>query len=115
MNEEEKPSLSPSHYIHHLCIDTAINPLSDHSIKALRKLIDVDRLRNLSDLTLRVNGNDSDNSTEPLPTGTYINLTLPSLVMVESLKNCPHLKNVYLTDYTQVYEKKWAFLHQGIV
>jgi hypothetical protein len=114
MNEEEiqkKPNLSPSHYIHHLCIDTVINPSSDHSINSLRKLIDMDGLRHLSDFTLHIKGEWGSAgfgySTESLSIRTNINLTLPSLVLVDSLKKCLHLKNVYFTDYTQEYEEMW--------
>ena len=105
INEEDiqkKQNPSPSHCIHHLCIDTSITiPIltSDHSINALRKLIDVDGLRHLSYLTLHIN--------HASPPGTNIHFTLPSLFLVESLKKCPNLKNVYLTDFTQEFENKW--------
>ena len=103
---QKKKNSSPSYCIHHLCIDTSITiPIltSDHSINALRKLIDVDGLRHLSYLTLHIHREWGKKS----PTGTNIDLTLPSLFLVESLKKCPHLKNVYLTDFTQEFENKW--------
>jgi len=56
---QKKGNLSPSHCIHHLCIDSSIKtPIRtpDHSINALRKLVDVDGLPYLSALTLHVNG-----------------------------------------------------------
>ena len=99
MNEEDiqkKQNPSPSHCIHHLCINISTKipiPTSDHSINVLRKLIDVDGLRHLSDLTLHI-----DYKWDwTLPT----HLTLPSLFLVESLKKCPNLKNVSLTNFTQ--------------
>ena len=109
MNEEDiqkKRDPSPSHCIHHLCIDTLITiPIltSDHSINALRKLIDVDGLRHLSYLTLHINRGWGKTS----PTGTNIDLALPSLFLVESLKKCPQLKNIYLTDFTQDFKNRW--------
>ena len=105
MTEEDiqkKRNPSPSHCIHHLCIDTLISPTLDHSINALRKLIDMDGLRHLSYLTLHIERDWKKTS----PTNIY--LALPSLLLVDSLKKCPHLKNVYLTYFTQEFENvKW--------
>ena len=109
MNEEDiqkKRNPSPSHCIHHLCIDTSITiPIltSDHSFNALRKLIDVDGLRHLSYLTLHINRKWGKTPS----TGSNIDLTLPSLFLVENLKKLPHLKNIYLNDFTQEVENKW--------
>ena len=104
---QKKRDPSPSHYIHHLFIDTSItelpNPTSDHPISALQKLIDRDGLPHLSDLTLRINGDwhiDGD-------TTKWCHLALSSLLLQETLKKCPHLKTIYLCDLTYEFEKTW--------
>jgi hypothetical protein len=108
MNEEDiqkNSNPSPSHCIYYLCIDTSIQmPIAttDHSINALRKLIDVDGLRHFSDLTLYIYCEWG----ETAPNDTNTGLTLPSLFLAESLKKCPHFKKVHLTDFIQEHENK---------
>ena len=112
VNEEDiqkKGNPSPSHCIHHLCIETPITTsidTRDHSINALQRLIDVDGLRRLSDLTLHINSEyEWDRSWSPDVIDNY--LTLLSLFLENLRKKCPHLKNVYLTDRSQEFENKW--------
>jgi hypothetical protein len=97
---QKKGNSSPSHCIHHLCIESITTSIRtpDHSINALQKLIDMDGLRHLSDLTLHID------SRILFFAGT---LTLPSLFLECLRKKCPHLKNIYLTDLSQEYENKW--------
>jgi hypothetical protein len=105
IQKKRNPSLS--HCIHHLFINTSIStlpiPTSDHSISALQKLIYMDGLPHLSDLTLHIGG-EWDTT---LLTDINIYLTLSSLFLVESLKKCPNLRKVHLTDFTHQFEKKW--------
>ena len=99
---------SPSHYIHHLFIDTEIteipNPTSDHPISALQKLIDMDGLPHLSNLTLHINGEYHVDA----GTTKWCHLTLTSLLQMESLKKCPHLKSIDLCDFTYEFYKTWT-------
>jgi hypothetical protein len=88
VNEEDiqkKGNPSLSHCIHHLCIDTIeflMTPIrSFHQCTPETHRYD-DGLRHLSDLTLHTTGN------------------IHPTTFLESLRNkCPHLKNVYLTDF----------------
>ena len=111
VNEEDiqkKGNPSPSHYIHHLCIESSIpTPVrsQDHSITALQKLIDTDGLRHLSDLTLYMSGEWDGTS---MPNSIDMFPTLPSLFLESLRKKCPHLKNVYLAaDISQEFENNW--------
>jgi hypothetical protein len=111
VNEEDiqkKGNPSPSHCIHHLCIESSIFGLKTRkslSINALQKLVDMDGLRHLSDLTIHVD------RTTIFSNGTRSSLTLPSFsLFLECLrKKCPHVKNVYLTDLnlSREFENKW--------
>jgi hypothetical protein len=97
-------SPSPSHCIRHLCIESSLTtPIRtpDHSINALQKLIDMDGLRNLSDLTLHIYSEWDETIDIPW------HLTLPSLFLESLRKKCPRLKNVYLNDLSQEVENKW--------
>ena len=69
---------SPSHCIHHICLDSSIKTPTHvpNSLDALQKLIDVDGLRHLSSLTLRVD-----------PTG---HLKLPSSFFTSLETKCPN-------------------------
>ena len=107
---QKKGNPSPSHCIHHLCIESAIttNQIRGHFFNALQKLIEVDGLRHLSDLTLHIDkewvrdgilGWDIDSKAT--------NLTLPLLFLESLRKKCPHLKWVYLTELSQEFENKW--------
>jgi hypothetical protein len=103
VNEEDiqkKGSPSPSHCIHHLCIESTMFYTPDHSINALQKLIDMDGLRHLSDLTLHID------SMVPFFAGTR---ELPSLFLECLRKKCPHLKNVdfKFTVLSQEFGNKW--------
>ena len=111
VNEEDiqkKGNPSPSHCIHHLCIESSVaTPIRspDHSINALQKLIDVDGLRHLSDLTIHI---DAAWDRTSMTNSIDIYLTLPSLFLESLRKKCPHLKNVYLSpDIAQEFENKW--------
>ena len=109
VNEEDiqkKGNPSPSHCIHHLCIESSIaTPIRspDHSVKALQKLIDVDGLRHLSDLTLHI-----DAAWDGMLNSIDDYIALPSLFLESLRKKCPHLKNIYLSpDILQKFENKW--------
>lgn len=109
VNEEDiqkKGNPSLSHYIHYLCIDNSVTtPIltSDRFINALQKLIDVDGLRHLSDLSLHID--DVWWPTVDSDTNTYLSL---SLLFLERLrKKCPLLKNVYLSRFSQEFGNKW--------
>ena len=111
VNEEDiqkKGSFSLSHCIHHLCIQSSITtPIRppDNSISALHKLIDVEGLQHLSDLTLHIDPEWDGTST---PNPINVNFTLPSLFLESLRKKCPNLKNVYLSyDISQEFENKW--------
>jgi hypothetical protein len=124
VNEEDiqkKGNPSPSHCIRHLCIESSIfdsdeSPIAPSfgsglpmstldAINALQKLIDMDGLRHLSDLTLHI-----DSRSKYFP-GTRQTRLFPSFsLFLECLrKKCPHLKNVYLTDpdLSHEFENKW--------
>lgn len=83
---------SPSHCIHHICLDSSIKTPTHvpNSLDALQKLLDVDGLRHLSSLTLRVD-----------PTG-HLKLFFTSLET-----KCPNLKKVRLSDFSQEFGKEW--------
>ena len=60
----------------------------------------------ISHLTLHID-REWDDSYETPSTDTNIHLTLPLLLLVESLKKCPHLNNIYFTDLIREFEEKW--------
>lgn len=119
VNEEDiqkKGNPSLSHCIRRLCIDSSIKtPIRtpDHSINALQKLVDVDGLRHLSDLTLHISGElEWDGSSDSESGNNAIDdfLTLPSSFFISLRTKCPHLKSVYLTDFTQAFKNVWIEL-----
>ena len=109
VNEEDiqkKENPSPSLFIHRLCIESSINtPIRtpDHSINALQKLVDVDGLRQLSDLTLHISekwDGTSDTIGDIYP-------TLPSSFFISLRTKCPNLKSIYLSGFAQGFENEW--------
>ena len=106
-NEEDiqkKGNISPSHCIHHLCIESSTTtPIRtpDHYINTLQKLVDVDGLRHLSALTLHVNGGWDESPVD----NTF--LTLPSSFLESLRTKCPHLKSVHLTGLSQELGNNW--------
>ena len=101
---------SPSHCIHHLCIDSDISiPISatpDTWFHALHKLIDVDGLRNLSSLTLHIESDQSGIEESDLDSlEAYFAIPLSFWPSLKS--KCPNLKNIHMTGISQQFGDEW--------
>jgi hypothetical protein len=96
---------NPSLCIRHLCmqssIKTPLRPL-DISINALKQLISMGGLRNLSTLTLQIPG--CWDETGPEEGNFYIQI--PPLFYTDLKKKCPNLKAINLS-YLTIYKDEW--------
>ena len=108
---QTKGNPSPSHCIHRLCIDSTISiPIihhQNHSINVLQKLIDLDGLRHLSDLTLHIDLELDGTSEENEIDDNDIYIILHSLFLTSLRTKCPDLKSVHFTDLSQKLENEW--------
>jgi hypothetical protein len=100
---------SPSHFIHHLCIDAALaTPLAtkspDHCLDALHRLIDVNGLRNLTSLTLHIRSRWDGLELEDF---TDAFLIMPSSFWQSLKSKCPNLKHIHMTDMSQKLGDEW--------
>ena len=106
---QQQGNPSPSHCIHHLCIDaTLATPLatktSDHCLNALHKLIDIDGLPNLTSLTLHTRSHWDGVELEDF---TDAFLIMPSSFWQSLKSKCPNLKHIHMTEMSQKFGDEW--------
>jgi hypothetical protein len=104
----KKKNTSPSHCIHHMCIDSVSTfgvSTPNNVLDILKNLIDMDGLPNLSSLTLHIRS-DWDGIVELRDMIDAFLIIPPSFW--QSLKfKCPNLKNIHITHISQKAGDEW--------